>query len=282
MSPHEIRLVHLGDLHFGARVDLAQIAALESLIPELAPSAILVSGDLTQRARHGELQRALVFVEGLRRTAPVLVVPGNHDTAWWASPFDLMGRERKHRKYRRYFGADLGPVLEVPGVVAVGALSAHGLAWGSVTWNPRDLTVKGHLPAAETERAATVFRGAAAGALRVLVLHHNVLRGEISRRMGLAHWPDAQRRLDACGADLVLCGHDHQEGVGQLAQGTVVAAASTHTDMTRGKRPAAFNLIVADPAGLGVRHMCWDGSAFQPGVEARFTRSGSREDLVTA
>jgi hypothetical protein len=32
-----VRLVHLSDLHFGSHCDLAQIAALDRLIPELAP-----------------------------------------------------------------------------------------------------------------------------------------------------------------------------------------------------------------------------------------------------
>lgn len=282
MSGAGVTLVHLGDIHFGPHVELAQIAALERLLPELAPSAVVFSGDLTQRARHGEFQRALVLVQTVQRTAPTLVVPGNHDTTWWRTPFELMGKEPKHRKYRRYFGPELGPVLQVPGAVIVGTLSAHGLAWGSVTWNPRDLTVKGHLPRAETERAAGHFTRADPGDLRVLVLHHNVLRGELSGRMGLAHWRDAQRRLDACGADLVLCGHDHQEQVGQLEGGTVVACSNTLTDMTRGQRPSVFNLITADSAELRIRYLGWDGRAFVPGAEARYARRSPRAAPATS
>jgi hypothetical protein len=80
-----------------------------------------------------------------RTIAPTLVIPGNHDVRWWASPFGLRGEGPKYRHYRRYFGEVLGPVLTVPGAVMVGLVSAHGLAPGSVTWKPRDLTVKGHL-----------------------------------------------------------------------------------------------------------------------------------------
>jgi 3',5'-cyclic AMP phosphodiesterase CpdA len=268
-----VRLVQLSDLHFGARVDLAQIAELERLVPGLAPTAVVIAGDLTQRARHGEFQRALAFVETLRRTAPVLVVPGNHDTAWWTTPFDLLGAGRKHAKYLRYF-PDPGPVLPVPGAVLVGLVSAHGLAAGSVSPNPRDLTVKGHLPESEIARAAAVFAGADPGLLRVAVLHHNVLRGEISRRMGLAHWKRAQRRLPETGADLVLCGHDHQESVGTLAGGVVVAASGTHADMTRGKRPSAFNLIEADARTITIAHQSWDAGErhFRPSGGARLPR----------
>ncbi len=268
-----VRLVHLSDLHFGAKVDLDQIVALERLIPGLQPHAIVLSGDLTQRARHGEFQRALAFAEQLRRTAPVLAVAGNHDTTWWRSPFGVLGDGAKHAKYRRYFG-DPRSALTIPGAVLVGALSSHGLAFGSMTWNLRDLTVKGHLPGAEVDRAAARFREAG-DALRVVVLHHNVRRGQLSQRMGLARWKQAQRRLAACGADLVLCGHDHQESVGQLEGGVVVAASGTHTSMSRGGRPTVFNLVEADGDAIRVRFLQWERTrgTFEPAGEARFART---------
>jgi 3',5'-cyclic AMP phosphodiesterase CpdA len=265
-------IVHISDLHFGGKADLAQIEALEALIPALAPEAVVISGDVSQRARHGEFQRALRFVQSCRVVAPTLVVPGNHDVSWWASPFGLRGEGPKYAKYRRYFGEALGPVLDLEHAVIVGTVSANGLAAGSVTWNPRDLTVKGHLPAAETERAGAAFAVTDPAKLRVVVLHHNVLRGRISNRWGLAHPHDAQRRLAAAGADLVLCGHDHEEAVGPLDGGTVVAASSTHTSMTRGKRPSVFNLIRHDPAELAVQFMRWDGERFNPAEEASFPR----------
>lgn len=265
-------ILHLSDLHFGGKADLAQVEALERLVPELGPAAVVISGDLSQRARHGEFQRALALVQRCRATAPTLVVPGNHDVSWWASPFGLRGERPKYAKYRRYFGDTLGPVLELDDAVIVGTVSANGLAAGSVTWNPRDLTVKGHLPKADTDRAGEVFRRADPAKLRVVVLHHNVLRGRISNRWGLAHPRDALRRLAATGADLVLCGHDHEEAVGPLDGGTVVAASSTHTSMTRGKRPSVCNLVEYGPADLTVRYLRWDGSAFRRGEVFRHPR----------
>ena len=271
-------LLHLSDLHFGGRADLRQAVALERLVPELAPTAVVISGDVSQRARHGEFQRALAFIDGCRQVAPTLVVPGNHDVTWWRSPFGLLGEIPKYRKYRQYFGEELGPVMHVPGAVIVGTVSANGLAGGSVTWNPRDLTVKGHLPKQETDRARDTFAGADPGLLRVVVLHHNVLRGQISDRWGLAHPLDAQRRLVAAGADLVLCGHDHQEAVGQLEGRTIVAASSTHTPMTRGKRPSVFNLIEYGNDHLSVRYHRWftEEGRFHPVETTEFRRNDGR------
>ena len=275
-----VRLVHLSDLHFGARADLAQIGALERLIPELSPSAVVISGDVTQRARHGEFQRALAFIEHCRRTAPVLAVPGNHDVRWWSSPFGIRGDGPKYYHYRRYLGQVLGPVLEVPGAIIVGTVSANGLSFGSVTTNPRDLTVKGHLPASELDRARTAFSGVSPADCRVLVLHHNVVRGKISNRWGLARPEATQRAIIESGADLVLCGHDHEEQMvllrrdGGTAGGrsVVVSQSGTHTDMTRGKRPSVFNLIYASTEEIGVRFMRWNGLAFEPGGEENFPR----------
>ena len=267
-------LVHLSDLHFGRDVDLVQIAALEALVPTLRPAAVVISGDLSQRARHGELQRALAFTEGLACTAPVHVVPGNHDVQWWASPFDLLGADRKYLKYRRYFGSP-SPDTVVPGAQIASALSSHGVVWGSMTWKFwRDMAVKGHLPAAEIDRCRGRFAAAPAGDLRVIVLHHNVIRGRISRRMGLARWRTAAERLAGSGADLVLCGHDHEESAGTLGSGVVVSTAGTHTSRTRGHRPSAFNLIEADLAEIRIRHVVWDRSRgeFAVGDPVRFPR----------
>jgi 3',5'-cyclic AMP phosphodiesterase CpdA len=270
-------LVHLSDLHFGRDVDLDQINVLESLVPALGPTAIVISGDLTQRGRHGEFQRALAFVERLRPAAPVHLIPGNHDVAWWETPFGLLGSRRLTVKYRRYFGPDLSPTLELPGVLIASALTSHGVAFGSMTWKFwRDPAVKGHLPRAEVARVAARFESAGAR-LRVIVLHHNVLRGQISRRMGLAHWRWAEAALRSTGADLVLCGHDHQEGAAASGR-MVVATASTHTHRTRGRRPSAFNVITADEDSIVVRHHTWDRArgTFKPGEPARFPRTRER------
>jgi predicted phosphodiesterase len=109
---------------------------------------------------------------------------------------------------------------------------------------------------------------------RVLVVHHNVLPGAISRRMGLARWDRAQQRLRASGADLILCGHDHQEGAGQIDGTVVVSTAGTHSGRTRGKRPSAFNVVSVSERAIDIQHMRWDSvqHRFLPSDLARFGR----------
>jgi len=253
----DVRILHLSDVHFGVDAQLAQLEAIEDYAPTLELDAIAVSGDLTQRARHGEFQAAHAFANRIRAHMPVLVVPGNHDIEWWKSPLGLLGDGPKYAKYSRYFSI-LTPVLEIPGAIIAGALSSYGVALGSLTWNLRDIAVKGHLPRGETDRVASLFRQAPSGVAKVLVLHHNVLPGASSRRMGLARWRSAYRHLLATRADVVLCGHDHQEGAGQVGGILAVSTSGTHSSRSRGGRPSVFNLVRIDQQAVHIQHFRWE------------------------
>jgi len=279
----DVSLVHLSDLHFGGLADLPQVEALEAFVPALPAQAIVVSGDLSQRARHGEFQRARVFVQRMREHAPTLVIPGNHDIEWWKSPLGLRGRRVKYAKYLQYF-AELTPVLELPGAVIVGALSSYGVSLGSLTWNPNDMAVKGHLPRSETNRVKQIFARAPADAARVLVIHHNILPGAISRRLGLANWRSAQRRLFDTGADVVLCGHDHQEGAGQVGGGVTVSTSGTPSRRSRGGRPSIFNLVQIESSVVHVQHYRWEplDGRFVPSDRFSFARRTLPEPVVSS
>ncbi|HXI20179.1 MAG TPA: metallophosphoesterase [Gemmatimonadales bacterium] len=273
----DVVVAHISDIHFGGRADLPQVAVLERFLPGLSPRVIVVSGDLCQRARHGEFQAASRYLDGLARTAPVHVVPGNHDVQWWRSPLGIAGRRVKFEKFRHYFGEDLTPVLELDDVIVVGMLSAHGLAWGSLTFNPNDTTVRGHLPASEVARARRAFAAAPPGKVRIASVHHNVLPGVVSGRWGLARPLQAQRRLLTLEADLVVCGHDHTEGAGQIAGRLAVSTAGTHSLRTRGGRPSAFNLIRIGADRVQIEHYVYDRDAatFHRRDTAIFARSRS-------
>lgn len=69
-------ILHLSDLHFGTEKQEC-LRAIERFCQENRPVAIVVSGDLTQRARFKQFYACKVFLDGLK--IPYLVVPGNHD-----------------------------------------------------------------------------------------------------------------------------------------------------------------------------------------------------------
>lgn len=249
-------LVHLSDIHFGGLADIRQMEAVEAQLPDFEPTAVIVSGDHCQRARAGEFQRARALFRHAATMAPVHVVPGNHDVQWWRAPLGipLLGAAR-YRKYRKYISEELAPTLAIDGAIVCGTVSAHGLHLGSLTWNLRDLTVKGHLPASELARAESVFAEVPRGTARVLVVHHNVLKGRLSRRWGLARPQAALDGIARCGADVVCCGHDHEEGIGTIERNgrrVVVSTAGTLSTRSRGKRPSSFNVVRIAAASIRV------------------------------
>ena len=272
-----VQLLHLSDPHFGGLADLNQVEALEEMIPDLRPDAVVLSGDLSQRARHGEFQRARALVRTAARTAPTLVIPGNHDVRWWTRPFVPFAKGALYTKYAASFGSDLTPTLALPGAILAGALTSHGVAWGSLTPRLRDIAVKGHLPKREIERVRGVFAAATPEQARVLVVHHNVLRGDISRRMGLARWRQAQRRIAASGAEVVLCGHDHQEGADLLEGRVVVSTAGTLCRRSRGGRPGSFNFVTIEPTAVHITFFRWDAEhrRFGSSDTAAFARAAA-------
>lgn len=269
-----VTLVHLSDLHFGRDCDLGMIDAVERIVPTLDATAVVVSGDLTQRARHGEFQAARSFLDQLAKSAPVLALPGNHDVQWFESPFWILGRARMYVKFRRWLGQDLTPALVVPGAVIAPVLTSHGVSFPSMTFNLNDMAVKGHLPRAELYRVARIFESAPADLARVLVLHHNVLRGKISRRMGLSRWRTAQERLLALAPDVILNGHDHEEAAAQLGDRIAVSTAGTLTNRMRGGKPSVFNVVRIDAGTVTIQHWRWqDGGTFAPSDRFVFARA---------
>jgi 3',5'-cyclic AMP phosphodiesterase CpdA len=123
-----VRVFHVSDLHFGRPVDSLLIEAIEDHIAQDKYDVIAVSGDLSQRSRAGEFQRASVFLRDASKVSRVIVVPGNHDVAWWRSPMMIRGSKTIYEPYRRYVSRELEPVLRVPGATFVGLNTAQGVS----------------------------------------------------------------------------------------------------------------------------------------------------------
>ncbi len=272
-----LRLLHLSDLHFGRPSVAAQIEEVENILDREKFSAIVISGDLSQRSRSREFDRARSFLESCETHAPVMVVPGNHDVAWWACPLGVGSREKMYERYRRYIREDLEPVVRIPGATLVGLNSAQGIQPYTLTTRPRDLSVVGALRAEQWASAKKSFDAAPAGDLKVLVFHHNLLRGDLSNRWGLASRAAGIESALGTGADLVLCGHDHDEKVDQISVGgrkMVVACASTLTNRVRGGGPGAINFIDVDALTITVNDWEWSEKigTFARAKWARYTR----------
>lgn len=186
-------LLHISDTHFGTE-QAPVVEALVALAAQQRPDVVVLSGDITQRARPAQFRAAKACVE--RLGAPVLAIPGNHDIAL----FDLWARlTRPYARFSAVFGADLEPVHASPNWLVVGVNTTRARRHRH-----------GEVSAAQIERVARLLASASPRQLRVVVVHqpvavpldgerHNLLRGHAQ----------ATRAWAAAGADLVLGGHIH-------------------------------------------------------------------------
>lgn len=186
-------LLHISDTHFGTE-QAPVVEALVALAAQQRPDVVVLSGDITQRARPAQFRAAKVCVE--RLGAPVLAIPGNHDIAL----FDLWARlTRPYARFSAVFGTDLEPVHASPDWLVVGVNTTRARRHRH-----------GEVSAAQIERVTRLLANASPRQLRVVVVHqpvavpldgerHNLLRGHAQATQAWA----------AAGADLVLGGHIH-------------------------------------------------------------------------
>jgi len=270
-------ICHVSDLHFGHPAVPEQYEAIEAFIQASRFDVVAISGDLSQRARAGEFQRARVFIRHAEQVSRVIVVPGNHDVAWWKAPLGFGDEDAMLAKYKRYVAPDVEPVLRAAGATFVGLNTSQGVTRDTLTWRLRDISIIGHLSAAQLERARTEFERAPAGAGRVIVMHHNPVKGELSQRHGLKDTKRALGEFAEMEVDLVLCGHDHQEAVHFIEhtkKGTVISTAGTVSNRVRGGRPSSMNQIRITTASIEVATLVWsaESKTFVPGPTKCFDR----------
>ncbi len=269
------RVLHASDLHFGKPAVPEQIEAIEAVIQEEKFDVVAISGDLSQRARSGEFQRARAFIRHAQRVSKTIVVPGNHDVKWWRAPMAIGSSDAMYANYMAYIDKELEPVLRVPGATFVGLLTAQGVSRHTLTWNLRDIGIIGALKKSQLERAEKEFATSPPDDWRVIVMHHNPVKGELSQRHGLRNTPRILGAFADLGVHVVLCGHDHQEAVHYIEhtkRGTVISTAGTVSNRSRGGRPSSINVIELSEQKIHVATLIWsrDKSAFVAGPERSF------------
>lgn len=269
---------HVSDLHFGRPAVPAQIEAIEQIIQDEKFDVVAISGDLSQRSRAGEFQRAAVFIRDAQKVSKTITVPGNHDVKWWRAPLGVGIKDKMYENYMKFISRDLEPVLHVPGATFVGLNTSQGVTRRTLTWNIRDISIIGHIRSEQFEVAEEAFNGSAKSDARVIVMHHNPVKGELSQRHGLKGTKKMLGRFAQMGVDLVLCGHDHQESVHYIEhtiKGTVISTAGTVSNRSRGGRPSSVNVILISEKTIDVTTRIWadESKTFVDGPHRCFERS---------
>ena len=260
----DVSVFHVSDVHFGHPAVPEVYESLEAMIQERRYDVVAVSGDLSQRARAGEFQRARVFLKHAEQVSQVVVVPGNHDVAWWKAPLGFGDASALLKNYRRFISEDLEPVLRIPGATFVGLNTAQGVTRHTLSWRLREASVIGHLTREQLERARSEFDASPAGDARVMVIHHNPVKGELSQRHGLKNTRKILGAFADMGVDLVLCGHDHQDAIHFIEhtrKGTIISTAGTVSNRVRGDHPSSANAIRISPDEIEVSTLVWSDAA---------------------
>jgi len=262
----------VSDLHYGARDDAPIERGIAALVERVAPLLIIASGDLTHRGRRDQHERAYRFLNGLG--TPLVTVPGNHDI-----PYSFPARfTRPWREFERLWKTT-EPVHSGNGTHVVGLNSVR-------PWRHQS----GGLSDAQLERATTRLQDAPDGALRVVVLHHQMIGAPWrTRKKPVARRTHVLARLVDCGAELIVGGHIHQgtvcerhefEVITGAARGVVVSIApglgQPRTDR-RGEARGAI-VYVADERTIRIEMYIWRDDDW--GLTAIRTFPRGREPLA--
>jgi len=241
-------LVHLSDLHFG-HIDPTIVEPLAATVTEIKPDVVVVSGDLTQRARTEQFQEARDFLDELPQ--PQIIVPGNHDVplynifARFLEPLD---------KYRRYITDDLEPFHADEEIAILGINTA------------RSLTIKdGRINEQQVARIRERMCPYGNEITKIIVTHHpfDLPEGhEEEEIVGRAQM--AMEAMANCGADVLLSGHLHVSHTGHTAKrykisgysALVVQAGTATSTRVRGE-VNAFNVLRIEHPYIEIKRLAW-------------------------
>lgn len=269
------RILHISDLHFGPPFVPAVAEALLRSIPALEPDTVVISGDLTQRAKREQFQQASEFFERLP-DVPKLIIPGNHDVALWRVFERLF---KPHALYREYISPDLDPILHVGNVVMVGLDSTA----------PRRSISNGRIYRRQLRHAAEAFADVAPDKVRIVVAHHHFAPGH--DRVFDVPMPGSKRAINCFveqRVEMILGGHLHRSYIGNSLnffpghhrdRGVIIVQCGTTTS-SRGKgserEENTFNLIEAGAETLTVTHFLYyeEMGKFAPLSKHVFPRPG--------
>jgi len=187
-------VLQISDAHFGTEQPLV-VRALLQLSREQAPELVVLSGDITQRARQSQFSAARKFIDDLNPPA-LVAIPGNHDIPL----FNLAARAlTPYANYAEAFGDNLEPDFE----------SAHLLVLGVNTTRPRRHK-NGELSAQQIARVTARLLRASASQLRIIVVHQPVLAIRASDEDNLLKGHcEAVPEWAAAGGDIIMGGHIH-------------------------------------------------------------------------
>lgn len=242
---------HISDLHFG-RHDPRIVQRLKEILQSLEPDLVVISGDLTQRARSEEYRAGRDFLRSL--ALPYFVIPGNHDI----SAFNLVERfGYPWRKWYRYIGSELEPERSEIGYRVAGINTARRLG-GLFNWS------RGRISMLQSNRVKRLFAGGDADKLQIVAAHHPFWLPDLYEHRHLIGGRDgAVTVFRQAGVDLILSGHVHFTYT-HLLQGIIVSHAGTATSTRLMPNSVnSFKVVKGNRQQLKIETVAWIDRSFQ-------------------
>lgn len=272
-----LTLLHISDLHFGPPYVSKVGESLLQKASELKPDVVVVSGDLTQRAKPSQFAEARRFLDRLP-AVPLVVVPGNHDVPLYR----IIERIRSpHAEYQRHITKHLDTVTHLDDAIIVALNST----------SPRRAISNGRIHQEQLDYCREQFTNAPDETAKIVVAHHHFAPAPDYERDQTM--PKAQRAMDCflkLGVDLILGGHLHRAYIGNSLDiypkstrdhGIVIVQCGTSTSRRgRGKERErnSFNIVKISESMLRVTHYMFfdDLNEFGPLSRHIFPRAGKR------
>jgi 3',5'-cyclic AMP phosphodiesterase CpdA len=272
-----LTILHISDLHFGPPYLPKVGEALMRIAPKLAPQVVVVSGDLTQRAKSYQFEQAKAFLDALP-DVPKVIVPGNHDIPLYRL------RERlftPHELYCKYIFPELNHVLRIDGAVIVALDSTAPL---------RHIT-NGRIYREQLAFCTKAFQDAPTDSARIVVAHHHFAPApDYQRDEVMPHSKRVMNHFIDLGVELILGGHLHRGYIGNSLDiypkanrhhGVIIVQCGTTTSRrgrAREREKNTLNLIHVARDMLRVSHYMYfdDTDGFEPISRHVFPRYGRR------
>jgi 3',5'-cyclic AMP phosphodiesterase CpdA len=192
-----MKIIHISDLHFGMHNPQITTHFLE-IIKNNPVDAVIISGDLTQRAQIEQYEQMKAFLHSLPKNT--LIVPGNHDI----SLYNPLARFLiPFKNYHHYIAKDTSSHLETADVRILGINSVNPLSFKD-----------GKLSSESLEKLPQYF-SASDDRLNILFFHHNFdyLEG---LHKPLENEQEFLFYLKQSSIDIVCTGHLHYAHMGLI------------------------------------------------------------------